>query len=256
MSDCNHGNKTPTGSNYTCLDCGLELGSTESYPECEPEWRNFSDNSNDNSRVFIRRLGDRSIITDLETLGFEKEVCIDSNDLYIKATKNDILRGNSRRGVMFACVFFAYKLHNKAKTPEELNKSFKITKKIISKGMKFYNLRREAMSTTEHIQKTSYIEPLDFIPSILNKLELDNIKLHSDNINKIYKLIENRSSLINRSNPQSVASGLVFYYCQLNNIDLNCYKFSRKIGLSDITVGKIYRNIHSILSESSPCPVG
>ena len=49
--------------------------------------------------------------------------------------------------------------------------------------------------------------------------------------------------MINRSNPQSVISGLVFYYCRLIGKNITCSKFSNIVNLSDITVSRISKNI-------------
>ena len=70
---------------------------------------------------------------------------------------------------------------------------------------------------------------------------------HIDKVKDLYNMIQNKSSLINRSNPQSVISGLVFYYCRLIGKNITCSKFSNIVNLSDITVSRISKNISDIL---------
>jgi transcription initiation factor TFIIIB Brf1 subunit/transcription initiation factor TFIIB len=73
---------------------------------------------------------------------------------------------------------------------------------------------------------------------------------NQEHINKVidlYKMIQNKSSLINRSNPQSIVSGLVFYYCRLIGKNITCSKFSSIVNLSDITISRISKNISDIL---------
>ena len=252
---CSHSNITPVRlGGSVCLDCGVELVLEYNTPEYEsPEWRNFSESNTDQSRCFVRRVQDRNIITELEVLNIDKKLIDETNNLYLSITKNDILRGSSRKGVIFACLFYIYKLKNNPKTPEELNSIINIPKKVISKGMKYYNLR----ASKEQKQNT-YIDPIHFIPSIIDKLnnfKHKNKQIHLDNediknINNLYKEIEHKSTLLNRSNPQSVACGLVFYYCQLKNNNINCYQFSKMVLLSDITIGKICKNITILLNEN------
>ena len=66
----------------------------------------------------------------------------------------------------------------------------------------------------------------------------------------IFKQIENKSSLLNRSNPQSVSKGVVFYYLRKinSNFDLNSY--SEKVNLSATTILRICNTIDTILTPS------
>ncbi len=73
---------------------------------------------------------------------------------------------------------------------------------------------------------------------------------HIDQCSKLYTRIKNRSRLINSSNPESVACGLVFYYLRILKKDIKCDKFSLIVELSDITVSNISKNISQILGTT------
>lgn len=66
-------------------------------------------------------------------------------------------------------------------------------------------------------------------------------------VSEIYSRIKNKSSKLNRSRPQSVASGLVYYWIKKNGKDISLKQFIKKVGLSELTINKIYYQIDDIL---------
>ena len=64
---------------------------------------------------------------------------------------------------------------------------------------------------------------------------------------QIYEYIKNRSVLLNRSRPQSVACGLVRYYTLKKNPEISIEYFRSKINLSELTINKIVKEITRIL---------
>ena len=68
-----------------------------------------------------------------------------------------------------------------------------------------------------------------------------------DEVNELYLKIHNRSSILNRSRPQSVASGLVRYYILLKGKDISIKEFQQKVKLSELTIEKMAREISRIL---------
>ena len=68
---------------------------------------------------------------------------------------------------------------------------------------------------------------------------------------ELYKCIENKSSLLNRSRPQSVASGIVRYYILQKGKDVPIAVFKAKVNLSELTINRIVKEIERILEPSS-----
>ena len=71
--------------------------------------------------------------------------------------------------------------------------------------------------------------------------------LVKDDVIEIYNKIENRSSILNRSRPQSVASGIVRYYILLNEKENTMAEFRSKVKLSELTINRIVREIAALL---------
>ena len=66
----------------------------------------------------------------------------------------------------------------------------------------------------------------------------------------IYEQIKNRSSRLNRSRPQSVASGIVFYWICLKEKDISLKDFAKKVTLSELTINKMTKEIVDVLENN------
>lgn len=244
---CSHINKhtNDAGAEF-CTDCGVQLDSGISQDQ---EWRYYgeSDNkhSSDPSRVQYKKNPEKGIRKDLERLNIPIEVVNRADDYYYEVTKGDIKRSNLRRGIIFACVFQAYKDLNQPQVPDQLINVFKLNRKAISKGLIYFKMRCNRIPEANQ----NYITPRNFIPGLLEKFQVTDE--HVQIIMELYDKIEHRSSLINKSNPNSVSAGLIYYYFKKNNIDISASKFGKIAELSEITVQKIANEIEAIFERAN-----
>jgi hypothetical protein len=111
------------------------------------------------------------------------------------------------------------------------------------RGLKFVNLNAPKDSNFRNFQITTE----HLITEIMAKFYAN--KSHVDEALVLYSMIKGRSSLLNRSRPQSVASGLVRYYIQKKNSDISMDYFKSKINLSELTITRIVREIKTILED-------
>jgi transcription initiation factor TFIIIB Brf1 subunit/transcription initiation factor TFIIB len=241
-TECQHINMTETmDGNKVCEDCGLE-----SPPEIDnsPEWRFYKENdtkqSSDPSRCFLRKYEEKSIYRDMEGYNLEPDIIERANASYSIVTEDSILRGNSRKGVIVACIFYAYEDLGQRKSQDEIKLFFNINKKILSNGMKMFNLK---------IKRTPiYTSPIDFIPKILSRFNLT--EKHCNFVTTLYNKICVQSSFINRSNPDSIAAGLSYFVLKHINFPISLNEFSKKVGLSDITIHKISKKIKDLVEKT------
>ncbi len=244
MDLCIHTNSIMSNGVEVCTDCGTEI-----YKELslEAEWRYYGDNdskhNSDPSRCHLRKNDEKNIYNDVKDIDLPRNIIVEANDLYLLITEGKTRRGKFRKALIFACVFNAYKYQLNPQTPEELQEKFELTKKDISRGLCQFNLKMKKS------RKPTYISPINFIPCIMKK-KFNSSDEHVEKVKKLYKKIECKSILLNRSNPQSTISGLIYYYCRLIGKDITCAKFSEIVKLSDLTIGKISRNISEILGTA------
>lgn len=241
---CLHKNSTTNNGVEICSDCGIEI-----YKELslEPEWRFYGENdskhSSDPSRCHVRKVDEKNIFKDIEKYDFSIDISRETNISYLEVTKGQIRRGNFRKSIIFTCSFNAFKNQGNPQNPEELREKFGLTKKEASRGLTFYNLNKN-----DKKKKPIYISPVSFIPRVMQKFNAN--ENHIAKVTELYNKINNRSLILNRSNPQSVISGLVYYYFKLIGGNINCPKFSKMVKLSDITISRISKNISEILKTT------
>ena len=239
---CKHNNISNDSSIVLCLDCGKEL---EKIIFQDKEWRYYGQSDNkrtsDPNRVHIRKLDDRSIYKDVENMGFGEKIVSLANQIYIQVTKGQIFRGNSRKAIVFACIFLSFKIQGKAQTHENLIKIFDLSRKISLKGLKHVNLNVPKDSPIH----TTYITPVNLIEDIMDKFKATND--HKKEVIDLYNKIKNKSTKINRSRPQSIAASVTYFWISLKNIDISLKEFAKKVNLSELTISKISKEISDIL---------
>jgi hypothetical protein len=173
--NCLHTDTINSNGMDICIDCGLEISILNM---SEKEWRYYGDNDNinssDPSRCQFRKNPEKGIKKELIKLGFPIDISNLSDELYLTVTKGEIKRSNLRKGIMFACVFNAYKQKNNPQIPEELQKKFKIDRKNISKGLTYFHLNNSNKTND------TYISIEDFIPKIMEKFNIKQVFNHTN----------------------------------------------------------------------------
>ena len=225
-----------------CKVCGEEISRDISF---DKEWRYYgaadTRHVSDPSRCQKRNVEERTIYKDVVTMGFSDKIITSANDLYEEVTKKRIYRGESRKAIVFACIFHTYKTEGNPQNCENLIKVFGLDRKVGLKGLKIVNLN----ASKETRIKTTYITPENLITEIMDKFDADQSQ--KDEVLEIYGQIKNKSSILNRSRPQSVASGLVRYYILLKKKDISIAEFKSKVDLSELTINRILKEISIIL---------
>lgn len=241
-SNCSHTETIDEGGTITCTECGEELKRNVMH---EKEWRYYGSTdtkrSGDPNRVQARKSDDKSIFKDVETMRFSSKVVSDANDLYTLVTKGHIYRGKTRKAIIFACIFQAYKTNNNPQPYDQLINMFSITKKAGLGGIKHVGLNAPKDSKMH----TMYITPVNLMEDIMMKFNATEAQ--KDEVKMLYESIKNRSSILNRSRPQSVAAGVIYYWIDKNGININLKDFAQKADLSELTITKISKEIQIVL---------
>jgi transcription initiation factor TFIIIB Brf1 subunit/transcription initiation factor TFIIB len=242
--ECQHPRILMENSHKICENCGILMNKDLSF---EKEWRfyglNDTKHHNDPNRCHLRKIEEVSIFKDVDKLGFSEKIILYANSIYEEVTQKKIYRGNSRRGIIFACIFHAYKMNDLPQSCESLIKVFGIERKIALKGLKYVNLNASKNSVFRH----HYISPEDLINEIMDKFYATPDQ--KQEVLELYKQIENKSSLLNRSRPQSVSSGVVRYYILKKEKDVPMSVFKSKVNLSELTINRIVKEIERIIEQ-------
>ena len=181
----------------TCIDCGEILRKNILH---EKEWRYYgntdSKRTSDPNRVQIRKTEDRNIYKDVESMGFSEKIISSANKIYCETTKGQIFRGNSRKAIIFACIFHAYKLAGKPQSHEKLIRIFSLNRKTGLRGLKHVNLNAPKNSKIH----TTYITPINLVEDIMDQFSASQSQ--KEEVVSLYNSIKNKSSKLNRARPQ------------------------------------------------------
>lgn len=236
---CLHLNISP---NNCCEDCGVVIDNSIMFNK---EWKNNQNrNSNDPSRCLMRKNNEKNIDKDVETLCLPENVVQEANKIYQHVVKDNIYRGNTRKSIIFACIFYAYKQLKQPHSCDNLIKLFNLEKRSGLRGLKIVSLN----SNSNFVNKSNYITPEDIIKEIMNEFSANDNDIN--NVIQLYNSLKNKkSSILSRSRPQSIASGIIRYYIIKNNKDISMENFREKVNLSELTINKIVKEITRILDD-------
>jgi transcription initiation factor TFIIIB Brf1 subunit/transcription initiation factor TFIIB len=242
ITSCSHENVISEKGVSVCVDCGEEILHRMTY---DKEWRYYGQSdtkhSSDPNRVQMRKSEERSIFKDVENLGFSESIIAKANKIYAQVTEGKIFRGNHRKAIVFACVFHAYKMSGKPQSHERLIQIFNLSRKTGLRGLKYVNLYAPKDSKI----RTTYITPIHLISEIMEKFSATTEQ--TQEVVSLYEQIKNKSSRLNRSRPQSVASGLVFYWICIKGKEITLKDFAKKVILSELTINRIAKEIAEVL---------
>jgi|TARA_B100001094_G_C18163642_1_gene790751 transcription initiation factor TFIIIB Brf1 subunit/transcription initiation factor TFIIB len=242
---CCHNETITENGIISCLECGEELQHTIMH---EKEWRYYgssdSKRSSDPNRVQIRKQEERNINRDVENMGFSETIVTKADELYNQVTKGQIYRGNSRKAIIFACIFHAYKMSGNHQTPENLIKLFGLNRKNGLKGLKIVNVNAPKDSQIH----TTFITPVHLIHDIMDKFRATESQ--KKEVIDLYDKIKNKSSKLNRSRPQSVAAALTYYWICKKQLSITLKEFAKKVDLSELTINKNTKEVALVLGTS------
>lgn len=133
-------------------------------------------------------------------------------------------------------------MSGKPQTHDKLIQVFSLKRKTGLKGLKHVNL----YASRDSKLRTTYITPINLVEDIMEKFSAN--KDQKKEVGELYEKIKNKSSRLNRSRPQSVASGLVYYWIRLKKKEITLKEFAKKVNLSELTINKIAKEISGVLS--------
>lgn len=227
----------------SCLECGEQIQRTIMH---EKEWRFYGQGNKrttDPNRVQLRKCEERNINKDVENMGFSETIVNKANEIYGQVTRGLIFRGDSRKAVIFACIYHAYKISGKCKTPKNLMEAFGLNKKTSLKGLKIVNIYAPKDSPIH----STPITALHHIHEIMDKFSATPVQ--KKEVIDLYCKTKNRSSKLNRSRPQSYAASLVFYWICDKKMDISLKKFAQKADLSELTISKNAKEVAIVLGN-------
>ena len=219
----------------TCISCGIEIN----YPD--KNQTDVQQTTGNKDHYFFRKSNEKSIYNDIKHLNIPDNVKDKANEIFTEVCEKKTKRSTKRKSIIFGAVYNAYKLNNDPRTFESLRPMFDITRKDAANGLKFIS---------EHISKDSpirtiYITPEHIIKDFMTKFNATRTQI--EDVVDIYRSVKSKSGILNRSKPQSVAAGVIYYYIIHNDKKIPIKEFTKKVNLSELTINKISKEVEKIL---------
>ena len=159
---------------------------------------------------------------------------------YLVISQTKISRGSNRIGIIAACIYFACKELEVPRSTNELSSLFKIDNKIMTRGCKNFTEIMRMSKDRNRVQTHKSVNLHDFIERFSHKLNL------SDSDNKSIKKLSNlceELNLVNDNTPPAMASGCIFLYIRMNNIDIDKKSISEVCKISEVTINKCSKKL-------------
>lgn len=241
LTKCIHKTVEGNGGVLVCTECGEEI---ERNISGDKDWRYYGQfdtkHMSDPSRCQARKVDEKSIFKDVEGMGFPDKIVSHANRIFLSATCGNIHRGDARRAIIFGSMHEAYKLSDPGAC-DGLVKVFNITPKRAHRGIKLVRIKaaKDLLSFGEKITPAVLVGEI---------MDIFNARQdQKDEVVKLYERVRNRSSKINQPRPNTVAAGLVYYWILNHNKHVTLKEFSKKVGLSGLTISRISEEIESLI---------
>ena len=231
--NCAHEETVEEHGIMICMLCGTELDM--------PSMTTY-----ETGRCQFRVGRDRSLYDDIQGLPVPPDIAKIANDVFLETCKPpEVSDGRThrracRKSIVFACIFYAYKLRNEPRTCDTLAREFNVPKKCILRGIKYVNEHGPKIVNTN-----KYITPEHLIREYL--ATFDPTVDWVDGAVAIYLQVEDRSKTMLTSRPQSIAAGIIYYYTCTHCVQFDTKAFLEHVKISETTVAKIGNECKRIL---------
>ena len=200
----------------------------------------------DKSFIFVRLLSIYKVFTEITEIckknSLPQVIINEAKSLYKIISDTKISRGNNRKGIIAACVYFACKTCNVGRSSKEIANMFEIKVSILTKGCKNFQNIINMSENKNRINTAESVIPEDLIDLFCNRLSLTNTD--TNNIKNIAKKIQSLN-LISDIRPDSFASGCILLYCNYNNIDIQKKQISEISKISEVTINKCFKKLEN-----------
>jgi hypothetical protein len=243
MSDkfCFHTDIIQDSDSWICVACGQEI---EKIIQHEKEWTyGNSKISGGYNRVQLRKIEQKSIQKDVDMMNFSQNVIDLADKIFKEATNGGIYRGDSRKSMIFASIYYAYKILGNTQSKEQLRQFFNIDNTVASSGIKFIELNSPNDSPIHSVYTTTE----DLIIDVLSKFQVPD--KHKPKVLELYSRIHNRSSELNRARSYSVTCALVYYWMRRKRINIDISEFIKVVGLGQNTILDLARVIAGLFNK-------
>ena len=244
---CSHISTITTEDKTTCTDCGCVILDDNVCYDKDWKFQTGGLVSKKSSSRVQRKPETKTIDSDVQKLTISPELKSRANDLFTLTTKGAIFRGVKRKALIYICIVEAAKEISREIDMYYLKTFFSLNdnRHAISSAFKEYSIATNNLKKEE----PKYITPVDLIPSILKSIGANDQQI--SDVLKIHSLIDGKRDQLRTSRPQSVAAGVVYYYCEKSGRKVSIEKIAEIAKISVLTIRRNASEIEKAISTLS-----
>lgn len=148
-----------------------------------------------------------------------------------------ITRGNNRKSLIAACVYYACRRKHKTRSPKEIASLFNLDYTDVTKGCKNF---LDLIKMKNIDVRIDVNQPEDYVPRYCKYL-----KIKGGMVDDAIKLAKNvrRLNIATKHTPLSIATACILIVAEMNDLTINKKAISEKINVSEVTITKTYKSI-------------
>jgi transcription initiation factor TFIIB len=243
--DTNGGNPTRCGMPINPLlkessySCKVMAGNTSSYEMRKirryTEWQSmpYKEKSQYDEFQRINMMAQQSGVSKL---------IIDNAIIYHKKiSEHQTFRGINRDGIIAASIYISFRINNTPRTASEIARIFNLDKTSATKGCKNACSIINTIEA-EDTEKTVLCKtgPQSFIERYCSRLNINNELTRLCMF--VAKKIQDTNS-IPENTPNSIASGIVYFVCQVCDLNISKGDVHKISEISEVTINKCYKKL-------------
>ena len=156
--------------------------------------------------------------------------------------KSIIIRGKNRMSVIAACLLFACRKKDKARSPKEIAELFDLKYTEITKGCKIFQKLAKLKNIEVNLNST---KPEHFIIRFCDELKIK--KEYTEQAIKISNNVQ-KIQIASVHTPLSLATGSIYLMIHLNNLGIQKKVIADKFNVSQVTIAKAFKKLDPFMN--------
>ena len=184
--------------------------------------------------------------------GIPKIIIDDSIRYYNILIDAQTFRGLNRDGILASSLYISCSINGNPRTAKEIASIFHLDTTSATKGCKnALSIINELESGIENKDKTKINKttPSSFLERYCSKLNINK------ELTKLCLFIANqveKHNLIPENTPHSISAGIVYFVCQMCNLNVSKRSINNISKISEVTINKCYKKLHTMKDRLIP----
>lgn len=191
--------------------------------------------------------------------GIPKMIIDDAIRYYKKVSEAKTFRGLNRDSIIAASIYVSCRLNNYPRSAKEIATIFHLDNNSATKGCKnalsiINNMEYKQNDIVDDINvvKLSNTTPSSFISRYCSKLDLNS---EITNLCGFVAYKIEKQKLIQENTPQSIAGGIIYFVCQVCNLNINKVDITNVSKISEVTINKCYKKLQELKDRLIPSSI-